>query len=65
MPSMIVPVPSQGMGDFAWVNDVNSRNWLTIDEALELNRKFVEYQKCFGEAQKLGKEILNQLAAQS
>jgi hypothetical protein len=43
MPSMIVPVPSQGMGDFAWVNDVNSRNWLTIDEALELKGLIADY----------------------
>jgi hypothetical protein len=27
-----------------------------------LNRMFVEYQKFFGEAQKLGREILKQLA---
>jgi hypothetical protein len=27
-----------------------------------LNRMFVEYQKLFGEAQKLGKELLKQLA---
>jgi hypothetical protein len=33
------------------------------DKALELNRMFVEYQKLFGEAQKLGKEILRQLAS--
>jgi hypothetical protein len=32
-------------------------------KALELNRLFVEYQKFFGETQKLGKEILRQLAA--
>jgi hypothetical protein len=31
-------------------------------KALELNRLFVEYQKLFGETQKLGKEILKQLA---
>ena len=32
------------------------------EKSLELNRLFVEYQKFFGEAQKLGKEILKQLA---
>jgi hypothetical protein len=47
------------------VRDMILRKHPSADEALELNRKFVEYQKCFGEAQKLGKEILNQLAAQS
>jgi hypothetical protein len=30
-------------------------------KALELNRLFIEYQKFFGETQKLGKEILRQL----
>jgi len=33
------------------------------DKSLELNRMFVEYQKFFGEAQKLGKEILQRLSA--
>ena len=32
------------------------------DRALELNRQFLEYQKHFGEAQKLAKGILEQLA---
>jgi hypothetical protein len=39
------------------------RKHLSVDKSLELNRLFVEYQKCFGEAQKLGKEILRQLTA--
>ena len=39
------------------------RKHLSVDKSLELNRMFVEYQKFFGEAQKLGKEILKQLAA--
>jgi len=30
---------------------------------LELNRLFTEYQKFFGETQKLGREILQRLAA--
>ena len=38
------------------------RHKLTADQSLELNRIFVEYQKFFGEAQKLGKEILKRLA---
>ncbi|MBZ5663885.1 MAG: hypothetical protein LAO30_04720 [Acidobacteriia bacterium] len=45
------------------VRDMMLRHKLTADESLELNRKFVEYQKVFGEAQKLGKEILKRLAA--
>ena len=32
-----------------------------VADLLELNRLFLEYQKFFGEAQKLGKEILRQL----
>jgi hypothetical protein len=35
----------------------------SADKALELNRLFVEYQKFFGETQKLGKEILRQLTS--
>jgi hypothetical protein len=45
------------------VRDMILRKKLTADQSLELNRLFVEYQKFFGEAQKLGKEILKQLAA--
>jgi hypothetical protein len=44
------------------VRDMILRKKLTPDRSLELNRLFVEYQKFFGEAQKLGKEILRQLA---
>ena len=43
------------------VRDMLLRKKLTADKSLELNRIFVEYQKFFGEAQKLGKEILKQL----
>jgi hypothetical protein len=39
------------------------RHKLTPDQSIELNRMFVEYQKFFGETQKLGKEILKRLAA--
>jgi hypothetical protein len=45
------------------VRDMMLRRKLTPDQSLELNRIFVEYQKFFGEAQKLGKEILKRLAA--
>jgi hypothetical protein len=44
------------------VRDMILRNRLTPDKSLELNRMFVEYQRFFGETQKLGKEILKQLA---
>ena len=45
------------------VRDMILRKKLGPDKSLELNRLFVEYQKFFGEAQKLGKDILKQLAA--
>jgi hypothetical protein len=45
------------------VRDMILRKKLTPDKSLELNRMFVEYQKFFGEAQNLGKEILKQLTA--
>jgi len=45
------------------VRDMILRQRLTPDRSLELNRLFLEYQKFFGEAQKLGKEILKQLTA--
>ncbi len=38
------------------------RKRLKPDQSLELNRLFVEYQRFFGETQKLGKQILAQLA---
>jgi hypothetical protein len=44
------------------VRDMILRKKPTTDKSLELNRLFVEYQKFFGETQKLGKEILKQLA---
>jgi hypothetical protein len=44
------------------VRDMILRQRLSADKSLELNRLFVEYQKFFGEAQRLGKEILKQLA---
>ena len=45
------------------VRDMILRRKLTADKSLELNRLFVEYQKFFGETQKLGKEILQQLTS--
>jgi hypothetical protein len=44
------------------VRDMILRKRLGPEKSLELNRLFVEYQKFFGEAQKLGKEILKHLA---
>jgi len=44
------------------VRDMILRKRLGPEKSLELNRLFVEYQKFFGEALKLGKEILEQLA---
>jgi len=44
------------------VRDMLLRHKLTPDQSLELNRIFVEYQKNFGAAQKLAKEILKKLA---
>jgi hypothetical protein len=44
------------------VRDMMLRRKLTADQSLELNRIFLEYQKFFGEAQKLGKDILKRLA---
>jgi hypothetical protein len=44
------------------VRDMILRKRLSPDKSLELNRLFVEYQKFFGEAQKLCKEILGQLS---
>jgi hypothetical protein len=43
------------------LRDMLLRARLTPDRSLELNRQFVEYQKHFGEALKLGKSILGGL----
>jgi hypothetical protein len=45
------------------VRDMILRKKLTADKSLGMNRLFVEYQKFFGETQKLGKEILRQLTS--
>jgi hypothetical protein len=44
------------------LRDMIMRKRLKPEESLELNRLFTEYQKFFGETQKLGKQILAQLA---
>jgi hypothetical protein len=43
------------------VRDMLLRAKLDAEHALEMNRKFLEYQKHFGEAQKLVREILQAL----
>jgi hypothetical protein len=45
------------------LRDMILRRRLKPEESLELNRMFTEYQKFFGETQKLGKQILAELAA--
>jgi hypothetical protein len=45
------------------VRDMMLRRNLTADQSIQLNRIFVEYQKAFAEAQRLGKELLQRLAA--
>ena len=44
------------------VRDMMLRKHLSVEESLELNRLFSEYQRFFAETQKLGKEILKQLS---
>ena len=43
------------------LRDMMLRAHMSADKSLELNRIFVEYQKRFGELQKLGKELLERL----
>jgi hypothetical protein len=43
------------------VRDMLLRAKLDAEHALEMNRKFLEYQRHFGEAQKLAREILRAL----
>lgn len=45
------------------LRDMILRKRLQPEESLELNRLFTEYQKFFGETQKLGKQILGALKA--
>jgi hypothetical protein len=44
------------------VRDMILRAHLTPDRSLELNRLFLDYQKRFGELQKIGKDLLAQLS---
>ena len=44
------------------VRDMLFHARLAPDQSLELNRQFTEYQKHFGEALKLAKQILGKLA---
>jgi hypothetical protein len=44
------------------LRDMILRKRLKPEESLELNRWFTEYQKFFGETQKLGKQILTELS---
>jgi hypothetical protein len=43
------------------MRDMILRAHLSPDRSLEANRVFLEYQKHFGEAQKLGKQLLARL----
>jgi len=45
------------------MRDMLLRAHLAPERSLELNRQFVEYQKHFGEALKIGKALLTDLAA--
>jgi hypothetical protein len=45
------------------VRDMILRKQVGPDQSLELNRLFTEYQRFFGETQKLGREILQKLTA--
>lgn len=43
------------------LRDMMLRAHMTTEKSLELNRMFVEYQKRFGELQKMGRELLEKL----
>lgn len=43
------------------LRDMMLRAHMSAEKSLELNRIFVEYQKRFGELQKLGRELLEKL----
>ena len=47
------------------LRDMMLRAHLDPDHSLEYNRLFVEYQKRFGELQKIGKQLLEGLAAKA
>ncbi len=44
------------------MRDMMLRAHMSADHSLEMNRLFVEYQRHFGEAQKLAKELLKGLS---
>src|SRR5947207_1248998 len=44
------------------MRDMLLRSQLKPDQSIELNRHFLEYQRHFAEAQKLGRDILRQLS---
>ncbi len=44
------------------LRDMMLRAHMKPDQSLELNRIFVEYQKRFGELQKMGRELLEKLS---
>jgi hypothetical protein len=44
------------------LRDMMLRAHMKPDQSLELNRIFVEYQKQFGELQKMGRELLEGLS---
>lgn len=45
------------------LRDMLLRAHLLADDSLPLNREFLDYQKHFGEALRLGKDILQKLGA--
>ena len=47
------------------LRDMMLRAHLDADHSLEYNRMFVEYQKRFGEAQELGRKLLEGLTERS
>ncbi len=47
------------------VRDMMLRAQLEPERSLELNRQFTEYQKHFGQALKIGKTLLGDLAAKA
>lgn len=47
------------------VRDMMLRAHLEPEQSLELNRQFTEYQKHFGQALKIGKTLLGDLAAKA
>jgi hypothetical protein len=46
------------------LRDMMLRARMKPDQSLELNRAFIEYQKRFGELQRMGHELLEKLAVQ-